>query len=222
MVLSLKSSRPCRSRTFPLPKEFDAQGLGHAGVMLLSTPAGADHPFCDRALMRQLLLSGKSSTSINKLVDSFGSNVSCNAGTKKRKKIRPAKAEVVAVVQAAFEQYPRLGTYTPRGGDAEVVLNAWPNSEAGQKLFHNELMRCCRLSLSHVSQRRAAFYDARPVPEKSELIPAEGAAAVYDARRRFHGVQEGNAIVDGEGHAAAGTSALGPEAPATPPAGYAA
>ena len=83
-------------------------------------------------------------------------------------------------------------------------------------------MRCCRISLSRVPQRRAAFYDARPVREKSELIPAKSEAAVYDARRRIDGVQEGNAIIDGEGHAAAGTSALGPEAPATPPAGYAA
>lgn len=146
---------------FTPEKEFDEAGLGAGGAMLLKSP-GAEHRFFDRHLIRQLLLSGKGSTTITKLQDNYGLNVSCGDGTKKRKKVRPVKADVAAVVKAAFEQFPRLGTYTPGGGDREVVLKAWSNSIEGQKLFHNELMRCCRLSLSQVSQRRAAFHDARP------------------------------------------------------------
>ena len=71
--------------------EFDAQGLGEGGAMILTSPAGADAAFSDRALMRQFLLSGKSSTTISKLVDNFGVYARTKEDAKKRKKIRPSK-----------------------------------------------------------------------------------------------------------------------------------
>ena len=179
-------------------KEFDAQGLGAAGAMLLRSPR-ADCQFFDRHLMRQLLLCGKSSTTTNKLVDTYGVNVKHSDGSNKRKKVRPAKVEVMAVIKAAFEQFPRLGAFDPRGGDREVVLKAWPNSEEGQKLFHNELMRCCRVSLSAVSQRRAAFHDARPA---IAVVPEDGVADIAQAP-----------VADAQ------RAPLGVEPPGTPPGG---
>ena len=148
--------------------------------MILTSPADVDAAFSDRALMRQLLLSGKSSTTI-------------------RKKIQPSKGEVAAVVEAASGKHARLGTYVPRAGDREVLLKAWSTSEEGQKVLHNELMSCCRISLSEVTQRRAAFHDGRPqvqpVPEdraiNQDAVPAVEAVPV-----------------------------LGPEPPSTPPAHF--
>ena len=97
--------------------------------MILTSPAGADAAF----LMLQLLLSGKSSTTISKLVDNFGVYARTKEDAKKRKKIRPSKGEVAAVVEAAFRKHPRLGTYVPRAGDREVLLKAWSTSEKGQR-----------------------------------------------------------------------------------------
>jgi hypothetical protein len=183
-------------------KEFDERGLGDGGVMLLKRSSGCGQVFSDRAMLRQLLLSGKATTTITKLVDNYGINVSCGDG-KKRKKIRPTRCDVIAAVSAAFEQYPRLGTYTPRGGDREIVLKAWPTSEEGQKRFHNELMACCRISLSAMSVRRAAFHDARP---QVALLAADGDLPE-------HAGEDAAAV------APADPSAIVAEAPGTPPGG---
>ena len=144
----------------PAQDVFDNQGLGIDGAMLFSK-TGTAQLFKDRCLMRRLLLSGKSSTTVAKLVDSFGHDTH-ESNAKKRKKVRPAKKEVETVLQAAFAQFPRLGVYIPGGRDQQVTLKGWTQSDEGQVLFHNKLMRCCRVSLQEVSKKRAAFYEARP------------------------------------------------------------
>ena len=171
-----------------LPEEqFDEKGFGDDGVMLLAGRAD-QQGLRDRVLVRRLLLSGKCSTTINQLVDSYYVTLA-NGTDSKRRKVRPSKPGVIAVVQAAFQQFPRLGSYGGRGGDREVVLKKWGQSDKSQKLFHNELMNCCRLSLSEVSQKRAVFYDARPqIPvvsvggEDAAVAPSPAVLSVGAAR----------------------------------------
>ena len=79
------------------------------------------------------------------------------------------------MLKAAFEQFPRLGTFQEQEGD--VLFKGWPSSVRGQTLFHNELMRCCRVSLRQLSQKRAQFHEGRPPPTDSRANSAAGSPA---------------------------------------------
>ena len=151
---------PLRFEDLPGEEVFDNTGLGPNGTMLFAK-SGTAQVHKDRRLMRRLLLSGKSHTTINQLVDASGAAIT-NPVTNKKRKVRPSKRDTEEVLKAAFAQFPRLGTYTAGGGDREVVLKGWPLSVKGGILFHNELMRCCRVPLQQVSQKRAEFHDAPP------------------------------------------------------------
>lgn len=137
--------------------------------MLFQQTRGAQ-VFRDRTLMRCLLLSGKSHCTIAQLIDSYKVGLpapSDHGRGGKRTRVSAPKTEVVAVLKAAFKQFPRLGDVQEKRGDREIQLKSWPNSVKGQILFHNELMKCCRVSLLEVSKKRAHFHESRPriVPE---------------------------------------------------------
>lgn len=165
---------PLRFEDFPGEDAFDNTGLGPSGTMLFAK-TGTAQVHKDRRLMRRLFLSGKSHTTINQLVDASGAAIT-DPATNKKRKVRPSKRDAEEVLMAAFAQFPRLGTYTAGGGDREVVLKGWPLSVKGRILFHNELMRCCRVPLQQVSKKRAEFHDARPrVPRRGgEEVAEEG------------------------------------------------
>ena len=95
----------------PPQSEFDAQGLGEKGAMILTSPAGADAAFSDRALMRQLLLSGKSSTTISKLVDNFGVYVRSKEDAKKKNARRsgPLRERLLPWWRQPFASTPDSG-----------------------------------------------------------------------------------------------------------------
>ncbi len=131
---------------------------------------------------------------MSQIVDNYSANV-LEAGTKKRKKIRPTKNDVVNVLEAAFAQFPRLGTYTARAGHREVVLKGWPNSDKGQVLFHNELMQCCGLSLAELSKTRAQYYDLHPLPAaRAAAAASAGERAGASAEPPRLGLDEGEAL----------------------------
>ena len=98
----------------PAQHAFDNQGLGIGAALLFSKTSTAQL-FNDRCLMRRLLLSGKSSTTVAGLVHSFGHDTH-ESNAKTRKKVRPAKKEVETLLEAA------VGAYTPGGRDQQVTL----------------------------------------------------------------------------------------------------
>ena len=144
--------------------KFDAKGLGPEGAQIFTLFNG-QQVFHDRALLRRVLLSGQESGRVSQLADNFGVTVKQfdrgSAGRSKRVRVRPPVAEVRAVLAAAFQQFPRLGHFDD---DAQTTftLRTWTESDRGHALFHNDLMRCCLLSLSEVSAKRASFIDSRP------------------------------------------------------------
>ncbi|CAK0876195.1 unnamed protein product, partial [Prorocentrum cordatum] len=150
--------------------QFDNQGLGEGGAMVFTKAA-----FKDRELIRRVLLTGKSQISVNACVDLYSVAVlDQEAPAKRKRRARPSKPEAVAVLKAAFEQFPRLGECQEQNG--EVFLKGWPDSELGRTLFHNELMRCCRVSLRQLSQKRAQFHEGRVTPALPLTPSASGAA----------------------------------------------
>ncbi|CAK0905985.1 unnamed protein product, partial [Prorocentrum cordatum] len=147
--------------------QFDNQGLGEEGAMVFTKAA-----FKDRELIRRVLLTGKSQISVNACVDLYSVAVSDQeAPAKRKRRARPSKPEAVAVLKAAFEQFPRLGECQEQNG--EVFLKGWPDSELGRTLFHSELMRCCRVSLRQLSQKRAQFHEGRP--QLADATPSRAA-----------------------------------------------
>ena len=132
---------------------------------------------------------------------------------RKKRRVRPPKAEAARVLAAAFVSYPRLGHTTDTQGEQAVALKSWPQSERGQTLYHNELMKCCRVSLEAVSKKRAAFYDARP-PQPP--VPDSGHHAPQDAAVRGDEVYAATGPM-----VAAELDDGGPAvAPVTPPGGF--
>ncbi|CAK0828249.1 unnamed protein product, partial [Prorocentrum cordatum] len=147
--------------------QFDNQGLGEGGAMVFTKAA-----FKDRELIRRVLLTGKSQISVDACVDLYSVAVlDQEAPAKRKRRARPSKPEAVAVLKAAFEQFPRLGECQEQNG--EVFLKGWPDSELGRALFHNELMRCCRVSLRQLSQKRAQFHEGRP--QLADATPSRAA-----------------------------------------------
>eukprot|EP00435_Cladocopium_sp_Y103_P064570 s1436_g26.t1 len=68
--------------------------------------------------------------------------------------------EALQVLTKAFELFPRLGRVSPparRGGDTTVFLRAWSSNMANQTQYHNEAMKCCRVSIREISKRRALW-----------------------------------------------------------------
>ena len=131
--------------------DFDKEGLGEAGAMIFTN------------LVRRLLLTGRSGFPVNACVDNYNvAAVEHGEDAKRKKRIKPPKSQVMQVLKAAFQQFTRLGTFKEQNG--EVLFKGWPTSVRGQTLFHTELMRCCRVSLRQVSQKRAHFHEGRPTP----------------------------------------------------------
>ena len=200
---------------------LDKQGLGPDGAMLLPKHGG-EQVFNDRCLVRRLLMTGKSATSVNHIVDNYSAHFKDGTGeSRKRRKVRPAKRDVVRVLEAAFAQYPRLGSFTAGGGQREVVLKGWSESEQGQILYHNELMRCCGVSLRDLSKKRASYYDANPVVSAGDGAHGDGGG--------LHGLpvgvaegapESGGADAAWERQAAAAPQFTSSENPSTPPGGH--
>ncbi|CAL1161923.1 unnamed protein product, partial [Cladocopium goreaui] len=117
---------------------FFSRGLGENGVMIL--PGDMQ----DRSLMRKLLLLGRSELTLAKAVDIYHVTEIKNG---KRRKLRPPQAKVLQVFQTVFSLYPRFG---------QVNLSTRRGSEM---LYHNEAMRCCRVSIREISKRRALWHD---------------------------------------------------------------
>lgn len=117
---------------------FFSRGLGENGVMIL--PGDMQ----DRSLMRKLLLLGRSELTLAKAVDIYHVTEIKNG---KRRKLRPPQAKVLQVFQTVFSLYPRFG---------QVDLSTRRGSEM---LYHNEAMRCCRVSIREISKRRALWHD---------------------------------------------------------------
>ena len=130
-------------------EDFDKQGLGADGAMIFTKP-----DFKDKELIRRVLLTGKSSFHVNACVDLYAISASDkDSGTRRKKRVRPSKPEVVKVFKAAFEQFPRLGAFLAE--EDKVLLKGWTDSVRGRTLFHNDLMHCSRVSLRQLSQKRA-------------------------------------------------------------------
>ena len=205
------------------PEVLDLKGLGDEGAMLLPMTSG-QQLFQDRALFRRLLMSGKSHTRVSSLVDNYTVNV-VDICSKKRKRQRPTAKDVVLVLQAAFAKFPRLGAYSARGGEREVVLNTWPKSETGQVLFHNELMQCCGLTLRELSQKRASFHEEASSAALARAAAAGAPAAGSDVGVAAAGLVSAPAVAgaDAAGHdGGVGAGLPGPVgvlSPTTPPAG---
>ena len=112
--------------------------------------------FKDREIIRRLILTGRSRFPVSSCVDNHGVAASDQEeGARRKKRAKHSKPEVANVLTAAFEQFPRPGAFHDQEG--EVVFKGWPSSVRGQTLYHNELMRCCRVSLRQLSQERAQF-----------------------------------------------------------------
>ena len=119
---------------------------------------------------------------MNKLLDSYCVGVGGGgASTGKKKRVRPPKQAAIQVLTAAFRRFPRLCTLEGSGNSTHVVGQ-------GKRLFHNELMRCCRVTWKDLSKIRAAFCDATA----GATIQDEGAApppGVEEADRGSSGLQ---------------------------------
>lgn len=94
--------------------------------------------------MRKLLLLGRSELTLAKAVDAYHVTEIKNG---KRRKLRPPQAKVLQVFQTVFSLYPWLG---------QVNLSTRRGCEM---LYHNEAMRCCRVSIREISKRRALWHD---------------------------------------------------------------
>ena len=191
-------------------EEFDRGGLGYQGAMLSPTHTGKQ-VFKDRELLRRLLLTGKSQFTVSQIVDNYAMASGSDRGDAKKRRIRPGRSDVVAVLKAAFRQFPRLGLYQDDGRAQRVVLKSWSLSERNQILYHNALMRCCRVSLHELSQRRARFHDARP---RGRPV-GQGLSDV----RRDADPAGGEHAAPADGSAAARGAVGGVPAASTPPGG---
>ena len=129
---------------------------------------------------------------MNQLVDAFAMCKPLPQGAAKatkRARVRPKKADVVAVLRAALAQYPRLAAFDGDGQEF-VTLKGWSTSEVGRIMYHNDLMNCARVSLREVSEKRALFFDKSPAPLPAPAAgrnggqPASAFAAAQHARLR--------------------------------------
>ena len=133
----------------------------------------AQQVFRDRVLLRRVFSSGQDAGRVHLPVYNF-----CHAaptaanGRGKRGRLRPPVAEVRAVLAAAFQQFPRLGASDDETRN-EYTLKSWSDSNRGHVLYHYELMRCCLLSLSEVSAKRASFVDQRPAKRSRRVAESE-------------------------------------------------
>ena len=87
-----------------------------------------------------------------------------------------ASIEALQVLKKAFELFPRLGHVSEparRGGDTTVFLRAWSSNIANRMQYHNEAMKCCRLSIRDISKRRALWQDQHAGEEKLPQSPGE-------------------------------------------------
>ena len=79
-----------------------------------------------------------------------------------------------------FSLFPRLGqvNVTKRGSETTVLLRGWSASTTNQLLFHNEAMRCSRVSIREIAKRRALWHDrSAGRGEHGDEAPEEEAAA---------------------------------------------
>ena len=162
---------------------------------------------------------------MNACVDNYNvAAVEHGEDAKRKKRIKPPKSQVMQVLKAAFQQFPRLGTFKEQNG--EVLFKGWPTSVRGQTLFHNELMRCCRVSLRQVSQKRAHFHEGRPTPIQPKAKSVAQAPA--ESRLPRGDLADGPGAVDGallaarsglRPSAGAGSQRRPAHAPSTPPGG---
>eukprot|EP00435_Cladocopium_sp_Y103_P011419 s250_g3.t1 len=68
----------------------------------------------------------------------------------------------LASLPEAFSLCPRLGQVnlsTRRGSETTVLLRGWSATTTNQVLYHNEAMRCCRVSIREISKRRSLWHD---------------------------------------------------------------
>ena len=82
--------------------------------------------------------------------------------------------QVKAVLKAAFSKYPRLGAFE---GESSVRLKSWTETKDNQVMYHNEAMKCCRVSIREISRKRAQWSTKSPLaldnePEQGHELPA--------------------------------------------------
>ena len=163
--------QPLRPSDLQPAEAFFATGFGENGAMIL--PGKMQ----DRAFMSKLLLAGRSEVTLSKAVDVYHL---LEVQDSKRRKIRPPQAKLLQVCQKAFSLFPRLGqvNVTKRGSETTVLLRGWSASTTNQLLFHNEAMRCCRVSIREIAKRRALWHDrSAGRGEHGDEAPEEEAAA---------------------------------------------
>ncbi|CAJ1456563.1 unnamed protein product [Effrenium voratum] len=163
--------QPLRPSDLQPAEAFFATGFGENGAMIL--PGKMQ----DRAFMSKLLLAGRSEVTLSKAVDVYHL---LEVQGSKRRKIRPPQAKLLQVCQKAFSLFPRLGqvNVTKRGSETTVLLRGWSASTTNQLLFHNEAMRCCRVSIREIAKRRALWHDrSAGRGEHGDEAPEEEAAA---------------------------------------------
>ena len=166
----MEASAPLTLREFPAEDAFDSTGFGGNGAQIFPQTSGTQL-FKDKVLLRRLLLSGKATALVAQLVDAYTVCVPTsgdNSGgrNKKAQRMHPKRFQIIAVFDAAFQKFPRLGCWTSEA-KTEVALKSWPASERGRIAFHNDLMNCARVTLYDVSVKRALFFDGRP-----QIVPA--------------------------------------------------
>lgn len=165
----VEAPKPLRFEDMQSPSTFFDVGLGEGGAMILP---GA---LRDRSLMGKLLLLGRSELTLAKAVDIYHV-VETKDG--KRRKLRPPQGKVLQVLQKAFSLYPRLGQVNAtagRGSDTIVVLRGWTASTTNQLLYHNEAMRCCRVSIREIAKRVSLWQDREAGKAAGEAVGAQGA-----------------------------------------------
>ena len=229
---------PLQYGDIPDLAEFDTRGLGADSAFIFASTQLSSGPvqvFKDREFVRRVMLTGRSRASISSLVDNYAIGVDDGQrdSNKKKRRVRPGRQDAIAVLKAAFAQYPRLGSYSER--NSEVILKAWSPSMHNQIQYHNELMQCCHVSLSELSQRRARLSDAGPaniahacgegvgsaagVPLAANhdhiVRPAELVAAPLHVRQEADDAVERGAMSDGPAAVLTGSR----PASSTPPGG---
>ena len=164
--------------------------------MIFSKHSDGEQLFKDRVFVRKLLLSGRDTASVTKLVDSITlcstKRPAAGQPLSKRPKVQrthPRKTEVVAVLNAFITAFPRLGAWDPEDQREHIALKSWGNSRENEIKFHNDLMRCCHVSLYDLSQKRSRFVVRAPKPRPAGLRRQGGAAPSTPPFEGEHGAR---------------------------------